>query len=155
MKRTMIAICLLAAAFCQGCDERKERMTLPDGFVEVGPDARGRYHTRAISPDGVVVALRIERNAENAGADFWGQAIRNELAQSRGYALTAKKEIQSAAGLEGRMMEFSTDADGETGVYMVAVFVSGDEVLVSEAGGKTGAVAPLADSLRTAMLGVR
>jgi len=154
MRRSTLVLCLVALVACPSC-KQEDRMDVPDGFVEVGREARGDYETRAVSADGVVVALRVEPNPENGAPEFWADAVRNELTQARGYALAKEEEVKSASGLDGRLMEFTADAEGVKAAYLVAVFVKDDDVLVAEAGGKADAVAARRDALRTALLSVR
>jgi len=77
---TAITIALAGAALC-GCEPT---IQMPPGFVEVGKYNLGTYDQRAVSADGVVVALRSETNPKNASLDFWVTAIRDELVKHRG-----------------------------------------------------------------------
>ena len=127
----------------------------PPGFVEVGKENLGPYAQRAVSADGVVVALRTEPNPKNAAADFWATAIRDELVSRRGYALAKEEPLTSADGAPGRLLTFTAQRSGVEFTYLTAVYVRGQQVLLAEAGGKSQTVAPKADELRKSLASVR
>jgi hypothetical protein len=119
------------------------------------PALPARYVLRAISADGVVVALRRQPNRRNGTLAFWKDAISKELADGRGYELTADEEVASDRGVPGRLLSFAAESRGSKARYLVGIFVDGEDVLVAEAGGKADAVDARADSIRKCLLSAR
>ena len=147
---TAIAIVLVGAAL-GGCEAK---MQFPTGFVEVEKYDLGPYDQRAVSADGVVMALRSETNPKNASLDFWGKAIRDELIEQRGYALSKDESVQAADGRQGKLMTFTALRSGVEFTYMVAVYVTVKTVLIAEAGGKSEKIAPRMADFRKAFGGI-
>ncbi len=148
---TVIAI-VLAGAALGGCEPT---MHFPTDFVEVDKYDLGPYDQRAVSADGVVMALRSETNPKNASLDFWVTAIRNELIDRRGYALAKEKPIEGADGRKGNLMTFTAERSGVDFTYMVAVYVTVKTVLIAETGGKHKTVAPRMPAFRKAFSSIR
>jgi len=115
----------------------------------------GLHQMRAVSADGVVLALRSHDNPRQGTLEFWSEAVKNELVGFRGYKLAGKEAIQSQAGRPGKLLSFATEQKGTMFTYMLAVFVPGRQVLIAEAGGKAQAVQPKAEALKKAMLSVK
>jgi len=149
MRWTAMAATALAAA-AAGC---APTMDLPDGFVKVGGDEP--YDMRAVSADGVVLALRGHDNPEDGTLAFWAEAVRNELTGGRDYKLTGDDPVASSGGLDGRLLSFSAERSGAPFTYLVAVFVTRRRVLVAEAGGAADAVKGKLAAIRRAMLTAR
>lgn len=99
------------------------------------------YDFRAVTPDGLVMAVREFKYAKKQGElPFWVKAIENELRQGRGYALLGEKPVTTRRGLAGTQLRFGIDRDGEASEYIVTVF-SVDKgkklrLYVLEAGGR-------------------
>jgi hypothetical protein len=152
MRHSLTAI-VLACVALGGCEPK---MQMPPGFVEVDKYDLGPYDQRAVSADGVVVALRSETNPKNASLDFWVTAIRDELVNRRGYFLTKKEPLaQSGDTAPGRLMTFTAQRSGVEFTYMVVVYVQGGKVLIAEAGGKSETVVHRMADLRKALSSVR
>jgi hypothetical protein len=143
---------LLAGTSAGGC---ASEMQWPPGFVEVDRDSRGPFTQRAVSADGVVVALRAEPNPKDATVDFWVSAVREELVNRRGYTLAKEEAATSADGAPGKLLTFTAQRSGVEFTYVTALYVKGREVLVGEAGGKTEAFTPKADAIRKCLTGLR
>ena len=71
-KHLMILVVVAAAFLAGGCGHG---IDAPDGFVTV--DQVGEFETRAVSAEGVVIALRIHDNPEDGTLAFWSTAIQN------------------------------------------------------------------------------
>jgi len=131
-QRTLIlTLSLVATLFGSGCSRGFDIKT-PDGFAELD-DAEG-YRYRATSADGVVLAVRREKNEPKGSLDFWAAAVGNELT-SRGYGKPAVESLKSQNGTAGKKLAFRTVKNGRPSVLWVAVFVSDDRVVVVETGG--------------------
>ncbi len=152
MKPTIVAaavLCVLGAGGCQ------PKLDLPDGFVEVPDRADGLYDLRAVSADGVALAVRTHSNPDGGTLEFWAEAVRNELTTARGYQLLTDEPVESAAGEAGRLMTLSARRGGVEFTYLVAVYVPGRKVSVVEAGGRADAVKGRLGALKNAMLTLR
>ena len=150
--RTMTLLLLTAALLAgAGCERGFDT---PDGFVLVEPD-HSLFTQRAVSADGVTIALRVESNPDDGTLAFWAEAIHNELVDRRGYVLDKRETVTSATGLVGELMSFSAKQELTDMRYMLVVFVDGADVLVGEAGGRAEDVDPQADAIRAALLTVK
>jgi hypothetical protein len=146
----MIALCSAALAGCAA-----HTLTMPPNFVPFDkPGAQG-YYARAVSADGVVVALRSQPNPKGATLDFWSEAARNELVEGRGYRFEAAHPVKSEGGATGSILAFTTETQGVKFTYWLALFVQGDLILIAEAGGKTEALVAKADQIQKAFLTVK
>ncbi len=133
-----IATILAAALALGGCIHSFD---LPAGFARVPTKLDNDiYHTRGVSADGVVIALRAAKKPENSDLDFCAKATVNRLTSAGQYRLVENEEITTEAGLDGRLMTFSTERHGVEFTYVAAVFVTDGELLIAEAGGKTALV---------------
>jgi hypothetical protein len=130
-------------------------MQMPSGFVEVETYQRGPYTQRAVSADGVVIALRSETNPKDATLDFWVTAIRDELVSRRGYVLAKTEPSEAAGGAKGTLLTCTANRSGAEFAYLVGVYVMGGQVFVAEAGGKSETVAPRLGDIRKAMASLR
>lgn len=153
MRWKALVMVLAIAAAVGGCQQVK--IDVPSSFVSVGKDNLGPYDQRAVSADGVVLACRTQDNEKHGTLKFWAKAIKNELASKPGYALTSDDSAHSYAGLEGRLLVFSATRQGAAFTYMLGVFVKGNRVILTEAGGRAEAVKPLIADLKAALLSVR
>ena len=153
MKRILTATILAVLAAAAGCGPT---MDLPDGFVRAHKPGLFGYALRGVSADGVVAGVRDSyENPANGTLSFWATAIRNELIRSRGYVPVADEAVKSDTGVCGRLMTFGAERSGAAFTYVVAVYVTGRQVHVAEAGGRAEAVGPKTASLKTALLSVR
>ncbi len=117
------------------------RAHTPSGMAELHESRWSAYDYRATTPDGVVIAARQIRQREGgetprAELDFWIDALELRMRTTAGYALLDESEVESADGTDGRRLEFGRDADGDTYVYEVNLFVTRRFVHVVEAGGE-------------------
>ena len=151
MRYPLIAIALACVAL-GGC---APAITMPPGFVAVENNQLGPYEQRAVSADGVVVALRKEANPKGATLDFWATAVRDELVTRRGYHLATEESVESISGTPGRLVTCTARRSGAEFTYLAAVYVEGSQVLVVEAGGKADALASKLPEVRKALTSIR
>jgi hypothetical protein len=116
-----------------GCGRAFEPAT-PPGFVDLG-DRYGDDEYRATTADGLVLGVRAFENDPPAERPFLVRAIENRMRESGGYALVDKAEVRARNGLEGTQLTFGHDEEERPHLYLVAVFVTEDEVFLVEAGG--------------------
>ena len=151
MRWTAIITTAFAASLIAGCAPALE---LPASFVELGPDQSGRYYFKAVSADGVVIALRRIDNSKNATVEFWAKALENELTWS-GHSLVENVPVTSEGGTAGRLMTFSGQREGQEFTYILGVFVKGGSILLTEAGGKADAFGKHKAEIGKSLLSVR
>ncbi len=115
------------------------RMTTPAGFAQL--DDNDDFDYRATNAEGVVVAVRSERNRLHGNLEFWAGAVQERL-RTQGYAPDgAPRPVQNASGLHGVQLRFMREGGGRVLRYWVTVFVrdSGflrpSRVFIVEAGG--------------------
>lgn len=153
MKLIMTVILGCGALLAGGC---QSGMDIPAGFVPVEVYDPHFYQARAISADGVVLALRRGYdNPKNGTLEFWGEAIKNQLTSSEGYKLTKDEPVKSQTGRAGKLLTFSTDRRGTNLTYLLAIFVTEQKVVLAEAGGKADAVKGKMDAIKKALLSVK
>ncbi len=138
--------------FFIGCGAQ---MDIPADFVSVGRENLRGYDQRAISADGVVVALRTLANEQNGDIEFWAVASGNELVQNRGHELVKTEDVTSGSGLAGKLMTFKAEKRGQDFIYLTALYIKADQIVLAEAGGKAEAFEAHADKIRKALLSVR
>jgi len=150
----VLALAMLGSA-CTGA-----RVNTPAGFATL--ESSDDYTYRAASAEGIVLAVRAERNRPEGNLAFWSRVI-DERMQSRGYTPDGEpRSLQSPEGLAGTQYRYRMTHQGRAHRYWVTVFVRpggflrGARVYVVEAGGdqeifdaQTGAVERAMASFRT------
>ena len=143
MKRALLlSLALLSLAACSHAT-----LNVPSGFARVD----GKYDFRAVNPQGVVVAARLEKNDPRSDLGFWASAVDLKLAR-KGYTRTADSDVKSQDGVAGKMFKY--DAGGGNG-YWVAVFSTPNHVLVTEATGYQKDMDASAKQIEAALLSGR
>jgi hypothetical protein len=146
MKLAFVSLSI-AIALAAGACAHRATMTAPGGFGRLD----GGYDFRAVNPEGIVVAARVEPNHPRSDLGFWAAAIDLQLAR-KGYARTGAADVTSAAGVRGRLMKY--DAGAGT-AYWVAVFAVGAELLVAEATGAKDDLDASAGAVEQSLLSAR
>jgi len=106
----------------------------PPGFVEIDGQ-EPEYEYRAMAPEGVVVAVRVEPAKDRGDLAFWTRAVTLRMRQSGGYALIASTDVASRDGTPGKELTFGHDENGEPYFYDVSLFMAQDRLFILEAGG--------------------
>ena len=148
----LLACVVLSCGVLVGCEPK---MQMPSGFVEVEKHNLGPYSQRAVSADGVVIALRSETNPKDATLEFWVTAVRDELVNRRGYVLAKEEAAEAANGTKGKLLTFTALRSGAEFTYLAAVYVMGGQVLVAEAGGKSETLVHRLADIRKALASPR
>lgn len=152
MKHLALAALLLTAAVTQaGCSGFALRP--PEHFVELEEPEWSGFALRAVNADGVVLGVREVDNDPRGTLTFWTDAIRNRLRTVRGYALLDERQVKAASGHTGYQMLLGRDEGSQTYDYWVTVFVTDDQVLVVEAGGRREEFARVQSAVRRAIDG--
>lgn len=141
-----ILISILAAGLLAGC-QPQGKLDIPDSFVQLPAYQARPYQTRAVSADGVVLALRTEPNPRNGTLAFWSKAITEKMTTAKGYKLVGSEEVTGSAGQKGRKLHLTRVIKGVDYTYLMAIYVTGQQVEIVEAGGKSEHVQPLMQQL--------
>lgn len=139
---------VMAAFVIGGCGEME--MSAPEGFVDLGDGYGNSRIQRFSSADNCMVSFRQEANLKNATADFWATAVQTKLT-GKGYDFKGSQTIKTVEGMDGVLLKF-TKADMS---YWTALFVKGDNVYVTEAGGLTKDFTPREAEIVKAFASIR
>ncbi len=125
-----LALLFLVAVSCKTFDIH----TAP-GFIELKDS--GSYDYRATTPERAVVSVRVVPLQGEGSGDlaFWTRAITLQLRDVSGYALVETRDVKSLDGAPGKQLRFGHDDSGKPYVYWTTFFVSGDKLVIVEAGG--------------------
>jgi len=107
-------------------------MAPPPGFARLDPN--DDYAWRATSAEGVVIAVRKNKNRPAGNLEFWTSAVRYEL-ERKGYDRDAVDQVRSADGIDGRRLRYHTVRQGRPFILWATVYVTDNQVTVVEAGG--------------------
>jgi hypothetical protein len=101
----------------------------PRGFAVF----QGKESYRAISPEGVVLEVRMLENEPSQDLAFWTEALETHLTNA-GYRRIGKESFSSPAG-QGVVFEWLAPVGGEDWAYMTAFTVGPDRIALFEAAG--------------------
>jgi len=132
MKSRMLL--LLATALSCAC-ARPFVASTPAGFVELEHQSRSGYDYRATHPDGLVTAVRVIANSPQGSLAFWSRAIENQMRESHGYSLLAKRVMTSIDGTPGEQLQFGHDEGQKPHIYSLTLFVDRSDIFILEQGG--------------------
>ncbi len=106
------------------------RVQAPSGFAE----EEGREVYRAVSPEGLLYRVRTVANSPRKDLSFWSEALRHHLSQE-GYRAIGGQQRFSGAG-EGVFYEWAIPYGNQDAIYLTALLVFGDRIVIAEAGGE-------------------
>jgi len=129
MKRLILSV-LALATLSTGC--ATAQLDTPSGFAAHDDDPT--YDFRASDGEGVVLAVRTEKNNPQGDLDYWSAALDVQLRKA-GYEAQSAHEVTSADGHGGKQLRYVIDVDGRELVFWLSVFVTKREVVLVEAGG--------------------
>lgn len=132
---SLVRLALLAclAVVAAGCGRPFDVKT-PAGFVELD-NQEPEYEYRAMTPEGVVVAVRVEPAKDKGDLAFWTRAVTLRMRQNEGYALLSSANVTSRDGTPGAELTFGHDENNKPYVYVVTLFMAQDRLFLLEAGG--------------------
>ena len=126
------ALLLALSATTLACGPSVNLQT-PSGFAVL--EDQKEYVYRATSAEGVVLAVRAEKNEPRGNIDFWADALDRQLRRG-GYVVEGDmKEVHTRAGLTGRQSRYTRVENGRKYRFWMTVFVTEKRVWVVEAGG--------------------
>lgn len=134
MKKAMLLAALFAAAALNvACGGPSASVATPPGFGVLKDQKE--YVYRATSAEGVVLAVRAEKNEPQGNLDFWADALDRTLRRAGYVAEGNPGSVRSGNGLSGRVHKYTRDQGGRAQRFWIAVFVTEGRVWVVEAGG--------------------
>jgi hypothetical protein len=149
MKR-MVWMLTLAATMLGGCTTTG--LATPSGFA-AQPDP-GTYDYRASDGEGVVLAVRSEKNELRGDLPFWTAAVDVELRQA-GYQAEDQRDVTSADGHTGRQTRYVIADGGRELSFWVTLFVTERRVVIVEAGGDRTFFEPKAQTVQQAIASLK
>lgn len=101
------------------------------------PEGFARYDdadvSTAVSPEGVVIQARLEKNEPSQNLQFWAGALRRQL-ETSGYFLVEESDFASALG-PGVLFEWAAPVNGEDWIYLTAIAATRREIAIVESAG--------------------
>ncbi len=134
----------IAASGALGCTPV---LVTPPGFAEL--DEGDDYRYRASNAEGVVLAVRREKNAPKSDLAFWSGAVDAGLRRA-GYTALEAHDVE-ASGHKGKQIRYRILRDGREHAYWVNVFVTKKMVVTLEAGGDAELFAREEDAIKRAI----
>lgn len=147
--RRSIWILTLAAVVLGGCSTA--RIATPSGFAAQKDDA---YDWRASDGEGVVLAVRSEKNDPQGDLAFWSSAVDVRLRKA-GYTAQDRRDVKSIDGRAGKQLRYEVASEGRTLAFWVTVFVTAHRVVIVEAGGDTELFTPKTKVVEAAIASLR
>jgi hypothetical protein len=130
--RALLIAFLLAGTVTLGCGPAA-RLDTPPGFAKL--DKQKEYVYRSTSAEGVVIAIRGEKNDPKGNLEFWADVIDRQLRNNR-YKLDGKPaDVHARSGQLGRQTRYTREDGGRTYRFWATVFVTDEKVWVVEVGG--------------------
>ena len=126
MKRLLI---VFAGAVLLGACTVTPSVTTPAGFARFPGDERAL----AVSPEGVGFEVRVTENDPVQDIAFWSEALERHMLDS-GYLPYEQSRFASRVG-DGQAFEWLAPVGADDWVYLTAIVVAGDSVIIAEAAG--------------------
>ena len=145
MKRS---IWMFTALVCVlgGC--ASAQITTPTGFA--AHDEGNTYDFRASDGEGVVIAVRTEKNRPHGDLLYWSSALDVQLRKS-GYEPFDATDVSSADGHDGKQLRYVLHENGRDMVFWLSVFVTDRQVVVVEVAGDSAFFDPKTDQVEAAI----
>ncbi|KIG15340.1 hypothetical protein DB30_05672 [Enhygromyxa salina] len=134
-------VCLLG-----GC--ATTTLATPTGFA--AHDEGKTYDFRASDGEGVVIAVRTEKNRPSGDLLYWSATLDVQLRKT-GYEPLDRVDVKSADGHAGKQLRYVLHDGGREMVYWLSVFVTDARVVVVEAGGDAAFFEPKAAQVEAAI----
>ena len=146
-----IRLLLLSASLSLcGC-ARPFVATTPAGFLELDNQGDAGFDYRATHPDGLVTSVRVIANKPQGTLAFWSRAIENQMRESHGYSLLAKRTMTSRDGTAGEQLQFGHDEGQKPHLYYLTLFADQEDIFILEQGGDKELVERHASELELAV----
>jgi hypothetical protein len=102
---------------------------LADGCVSLEPPARFLVTDRscdelkAITPEETKLWVRHFDDGDKGGLDFWRDALKSDLKDSRGYVVLGESDAKDGTGAPGHVLTLESTVNGRPMRELLAVFV--------------------------------
>ncbi|MBN1797698.1 MAG: hypothetical protein JW822_03915 [Spirochaetales bacterium] len=109
----------------------------PDGFARVEMsyyDAHDILY-KAVSPEGILFKVKKVENYPPMELDFWAKALSNQL-QKEGYTLIGEEQRFETDKREGVYFKWGLPYGNASYIYLTAVIVCDNEILIIEVAGE-------------------
>jgi len=126
------AVSLLVGLLLAGCATVRPVLEQPKGFAEY----REETAYRAVSPEGVVLRVRLVDNQPAQTLEFWAEALKTQLAKS-GYSPMGEEVVETRSG-KGIILEWVAPVGQEDWIYLTGLCVTDRGIAVAEAAGEYG-----------------
>jgi hypothetical protein len=147
-RRVLLGAALPAfLALLSSCATSRPVLAAPRGFAEY----RRESVSLAVSPEGVVLRVRLVDNEPAQTLEFWTEALRTQL-EGSGYSRLAEETVETPVG-KAMLLEWTAPVGQEDWIYLTGLALSGSRIAVVEAAGAFPLYrkhrAAILDSLRT------
>lgn len=126
-------VTLVAGVALVGCSRHFDVKTAP-GLVEL-EDQEPDYAYRAMTPEGVVMAVRVIDTDERGDLEFWTRATTIRMRELDGYALLGTADVKTRNGTPGHELRFGHDEARKPYIYLLRVYVTKKRLFLVETGG--------------------
>jgi hypothetical protein len=127
--RVTAAAVIILGMMTVGCVTPPIAMDTPEGFAAFSDTEV----VRSISPEGVLIRARTVPNDPAQSLEFWAEALERQLTES-GYLLVEKSDFVISSG-DGVLMEWLAPVSEDDWIYLTAISVADDQIIVVEAAG--------------------
>jgi len=124
----------------------------PAGYAVSGAGKDGSY--RSLSPEGLPFRVRSFPNDPPKDLEFWGEALKSHLTKE-GYRPNGEGGAFEAGNLRGSAQEWVVPYGTESHIYLTALLVTGDRILLVEAGGPYKLYVQYRQSLQESLESIR
>lgn len=142
---------VFATSLCLAACARPFVATTPAGFLELNNQSNAGFDYRATHPDGLVTSVRVIANKPQGTLAFWSRAVENQMRESHGYSLLAKRPMTSRDGTAGEQLQFGHDEGQKPHLYYLTLFADQDDIFILEQGGNKELVERHASELDSAV----
>jgi hypothetical protein len=132
MGSAIFLLSLLSLIVFSGC--QKVSMEVPEGFAKI-EDSDELY--TAVTPEGMKLSIRKEKNYPKKGTAFWGEALSHHL-EEEGYIRVSENDgviIFDCPAGKGAYIEWGVPYGGKDYLYLTGVVVRGKDLYVIQAAG--------------------
>ena len=141
MIRRFIPILISAAftLFLFSCQTSRVSLETPEGFAEI-TDTGYYFHStaepyRAISPEGMMLRVRVVDNYPPKKLDFWAETLQIHMEKS-GYQPTGEAEEFTAGDHSGILLTWAVPYNRQVFIYLTAILIADENIIVIESAGE-------------------
>lgn len=148
MTLAILLLSFLSILVFSGC--QKVSMEVPEGFAKIEDSAE--LYT-AVTPEGMKLSIRKEKNYPEKGTAFWGEALSHHL-DEEGYTRISEGDevitFECPAG-KGAYVEWGVPYGGKDYLYLTGVVVRGKDLYVIQAAGPYSVYKQYQEGIKTSL----